>query len=327
MAKTKIEIPDLKELLAAGVHFGHQSRRWNPKMQPYIFTKRNGVHIFDLETTQKLIETASSALSEVAKTGAPIVFVCTKRQVKQIVVDGVARAGAMSVTNRWLGGTLTNFTTVQRSLKKYNMLADGFERGTFDNLSKKERAMLMRQKLRLDKLYGGIKDLDTMPAALVVIDSKRERTAVAEAKIMGVKVFALCDTNCDPTGIDYVIPGNDDAFRSVQLILEVLFAAVLQGRVSAAGELNKATGVITPSEVPTPKLQVANKDQITRPNSQVVSQGLEALGLSNRSFNALTKAGIESLEDLKALAEGELEVIKGLGKKSVEEIRKLVKAE
>lgn len=323
----KIEIPGLKDLLEAGVHFGHQSRRWNPKMSPYIFTKRNGVHIFDLEKTQKELEIASQALIEIAKTGAPIIFVCTKRQVKQIVLEGARKAGAMSVTNRWLGGTLTNFTTVQRSLKKYNSLVDGFEKGTFDNLTKKERALLMRQKLRLDKLYSGIKDLTVMPGALVVIDSKRERTAVAEAKIMGVQVFALADTNCDPTHIDYVIPGNDDAFRSVQLILGVLFEAVGAGRAQI-GDQGKQEVISEESEKSkrqkNRQVSQSEKSEKTDKPTSVLSD-LSGLGLSNRSFNALSKAGIKTLEDLKVLAEGELEVIKGLGKKSLDEIHQLLK--
>lgn len=224
-----MQIPTLQDLLEAGVHFGHQTRRWHPKMEPFLFGKKKGIHIFDLEITQKNLTEAASELKRIASTGEPIIFICTKRQARELVKEGAERIGAMHVTTRWLGGILTNFETLQRSLGSYSKLKLGLAEGTFDHFTKKERGLMLRNKLRLDRLYAGIAGLDRLPGAIVVVDSKREKTAVREANAVGVPVIALLDSNTDPTGIDYPIPGNDDAYRSVKVILDVLLEAVSEG--------------------------------------------------------------------------------------------------
>ncbi|OGC59922.1 30S ribosomal protein S2 [candidate division WWE3 bacterium RIFCSPLOWO2_01_FULL_42_11] len=224
-----MNIPTLQDLLEAGVHFGHQTRRWHPKMEPFLFGKKKGIHIFDLEITQKNLTEAATVLKRIAATGEPIIFICTKRQARDLVKEGAEKIGAMHVTTRWLGGILTNFETLQRSLGSYSKLKTGLAEGTFDNFTKKERGLMLRNKLRLDRLYAGIAGLDHLPGAIVVVDSKREKTAVREANAVGVPVIALLDSNTDPTGIDYPIPGNDDAYRSVKVILDVLLEAVSEG--------------------------------------------------------------------------------------------------
>ncbi len=333
---TKVTIPTLKELLEAGVHFGHQTRRWHPSMSPYIFTKKKGIHVFDLEITQQLLTEAVEALTKIASTGKPIVFVCTKRQAKQMVVDQATDAGAMYVTNRWLGGTLTNFETVQKSLHGYKQLIKGLASETYDHLTKRERSLLKNKKIRLDRLYEGIKEMDCMPGALVVIDVKREATAVREANKRNVPVVALVDTNCSPKGVDYVIPGNDDAFRSVQLILKVLFAAVSKGRAEFNQQAKKSA--TTNQEEDTVSAKTKKVDGTNAlgkkagepkaiKESAAAAVSVDSLKLSNRATNALGKAGIDTLTQLEELGDQALSDIKGLGKKSLEEIKKFLHKE
>lgn len=218
----------MKELLEAGVHFGHQTKRWNPKMKKYIFGKRNGIYIIDLQKTLKLFKEASAFISDLASQGKRILFVGTKRQAQDAIVEEANRCGMFYVNSRWLGGTLTNFTTVRRSIERLKeleaMLAD-----TDKELSKKERAALDREREKLQKNLIGIREMDSLPDSIFVIDPKKEYIAVKEAKKLGIPVVAIVDTNCDPEDIDYVIPGNDDAIRAIRLFTQKMADAVLEG--------------------------------------------------------------------------------------------------
>jgi small subunit ribosomal protein S2 len=218
----------MKELLEAGVHFGHQTKRWNPKMKKYIFGKRNGIYIIDLQKTLKLFKEASAFISELATQGKRILFVGTKRQAQDAILEEANRCGMFYVNNRWLGGTLTNFTTVRRSIERLKEL-EAILADTEKELSKKERAALDREREKLQKNLIGIREMDSLPDALFVIDPKKEYIAVKEAKKLGVPVVAIVDTNCDPEDIDYVIPGNDDAIRAIRLFTQKIADAVLEG--------------------------------------------------------------------------------------------------
>ena len=218
----------MKELLEAGVHFGHQTKRWNPKMKRYIFGKRNGIYIIDLQKTLKLFKEASAFISDLASQGKRILFVGTKRQAQDAILEEANRCGMFYVNNRWLGGTLTNFTTVRRSIERLKEL-EAVLADTDKELSKKERAALDREREKLQKNLIGIREMDSLPDSLFVIDPKKEYIAVKEAKKLGIPVVAIVDTNCDPEDIDYVIPGNDDAIRAIRLFTQKIADAVLEG--------------------------------------------------------------------------------------------------
>jgi small subunit ribosomal protein S2 len=218
----------MKELLEAGVHFGHQTKRWNPKMKRYIFGKRNGIYIIDLQKTLKLFKEASAFISDLASQGKRILFVGTKRQAQDAILEEANRCGMFYVNNRWLGGTLTNFTTVRRSIERLKEL-EALLADTEKELSKKERAALDREREKLQKNLIGIREMDSLPDSLFVIDPKKEYIAVKEAKKLGIPVVAIVDTNCDPEDIDYVIPGNDDAIRAIRLFTQKIADAVLEG--------------------------------------------------------------------------------------------------
>jgi len=218
----------MKELLEAGVHFGHQTKRWNPKMKKYIFGKRNGIYIIDLQKTLKLFKEASAFISDLASQGKRILFVGTKRQAQDAILEEANRCGMFYVNNRWLGGTLTNFTTVRRSIERLKEL-EAILADTEKELSKKERAALDREREKLQKNLIGIREMDSLPDALFVIDPKKEYIAVKEAKKLRVPVVAIVDTNCDPEDIDFVIPGNDDAIRAIRLFTQKIADAVLEG--------------------------------------------------------------------------------------------------
>ena len=207
-----------QDLLDAGVHFGHLKRKWNPKMAPYIFMERNGIHIIDLNKTSAKLDEAASAIKQIAKSGKKILFVATKKQAKDIVTDEAKRLNMPFVTERWLGGMLTNFATIRKSLKKLAQIDKLIKDEAFNNLAKRERLMITREKAKLEKLLGGIADLNRLPAALFVIDVKREHIAVTEAQKLNIPVFALVDTNSDPSGVDFPIPANDDAFKSISIL-------------------------------------------------------------------------------------------------------------
>ena len=220
----------MKQLLEAGVHFGHQTRRWNPKMATYIFTERNGIYIIDLQKTVKKLEEAYFFVRDMAASGKSVLFVGTKKQAQESVKEEALRAGAYYVNARWLGGMLTNFTTIRRRIQRLAQLRKMQEDGTFELLPKKEVSKLELEIEKLEKYLGGIKDMKEFPGALFIVDPRKERIAVSEAKKLGIPIVAIVDTNCDPDEIDYVIPGNDDAIRAIKLISQTMANAVLEGK-------------------------------------------------------------------------------------------------
>ena len=226
----------MKQLLEAGVHFGHQTRRWNPKMAPYIFTERNGIYIIDLQKTVKKVDEAYNFLLSVAEAGETILFVGTKKQAQEAVKEEAVRAGMYFVNERWLGGMMTNFQTIQKRVKRLKALETMEEDGTFAVLTKKEVLALRHEMEKLQKFLGGIKEMNRLPGALFIVDPRKERIAVAEAKKLGIPIVAIVDTNCDPDEIDYVIPGNDDAIRAVKLLTARMADAVIEGRQGQDGE-------------------------------------------------------------------------------------------
>ncbi|WP_206830776.1 30S ribosomal protein S2 [Alicyclobacillus fructus] len=222
-------IISMKQLLEAGVHFGHQTRRWNPKMARYIFTERNGIYIIDLQKTVRKVEEAYNFVRDLAASGGTVLFVGTKKQAQEAVKEEAERCGMFYVNQRWLGGTLTNFNTIQKRIRRLQELEQMEEDGTFEVLPKKEVILLRKERERLEKFLGGIKGMKKLPDALFIIDPRKERIAVAEARKLGIPIVAIVDTNCDPDEIDYVIPGNDDAIRAVRLLTSKMADAVLEG--------------------------------------------------------------------------------------------------
>jgi len=220
----------MKQLLEAGVHFGHQTRRWNPKMAEYIFTERNGIYIIDLQKTVKKIEEAYYFIRDIAASGEDILFVGTKKQAQDSIKEEAERVGMYYVNARWLGGMMTNFKTIQKRIDRLAQINKMEEEGTFDLLPKKEVIKLKAQRDKLEKYLGGIKDMKKLPGALFVVDPKKEHIAITEAKRLGIPVVAIVDTNCDPDDVDYVIPGNDDAIRAVKLIASTISNAIIEGR-------------------------------------------------------------------------------------------------
>ena len=216
----------MKSLLEAGVHFGHQTKRWNPKMASFIFSERNGIHIIDLQKTSACIVEAYEAVRAVVKQDKPVLFVGTKKQAQQAIETEAKRCGMPYVNNRWLGGMLTNFATIKKSIATLKKIEKMSVDGTFDSLTKKEVAILTKQKAKLDKNLGGIKDMTELPGIIFIIDTRKEALAVAEAKRLGIPVVAVVDTNCDPSDITYPIPGNDDAIRAISLFVEIIANAV-----------------------------------------------------------------------------------------------------
>ena len=228
-------VVSMKQLLEAGVHFGHQTRRWNPKMAQYIFTERNGIYIIDLQKTVKKLEEAYLFVRDVASDGSDVLFVGTKKQAQDSVKEEAERAGAYYVNARWLGGMLTNFTTIRTRIERLKQLRTMEEDGTFELLPKKEVVKLNLEIEKLEKFLGGIKDMKEIPGALFIIDPRKERIAVAEAKKLGIPIVAIVDTNCDPDEVDYVIPGNDDAIRAVKLISSAIANAIIEGNEGRMG--------------------------------------------------------------------------------------------
>jgi len=225
---------EVAQLLAAGCHFGHLTRRWNPKMRPYIFMERNGIHIIDLMKTQSLLEEACNSISNIVAEGKRVLFVATKKQAKDIIKEEAIRCGQFYVTERWLGGSLTNFTTIRKSVKRLTNIEKMESDGTFDKITKKEILFLQREKDKLNNVLSGIVDMTRLPGALFVVDVKKEIIAVKEAQRLGIPVFAVVDTNCEPDGIDFVIPANDDAIKSVQVITKTIADAIIEGKERSA---------------------------------------------------------------------------------------------
>ena len=229
-------VVSMKQLLEAGVHFGHQTRRWNPKMAPYIFTERNGIYIIDLQKTVKKLEEAYLFVRDLSAEGGEVLFVGTKKQAGDSVKEEATRAGAHYVNARWLGGMLTNFKTIQTRIKRLEQLHTMEEDGTFNLLPKKEVVKLNLEIEKLEKFLGGIKTMKKLPAALFIVDPRKEKIAVAEAKKLNIPIVAIVDTNCDPDEVDYVIPGNDDAIRAVKLIAGTVASAIIEGRQGSDAE-------------------------------------------------------------------------------------------
>ena len=223
----------IKQLLEAGVHFGHHTRRWNPKMQEYIYTERNGIYIIDLQKTVKKFEEAYMYVRELSADNKSLLFVGTKKQAADAIKEEAERCGMFYVNVRWPGGMMTNFKTIKKSINRLNTLTKMAEDGTFDMLPKKEAAARQKEMADLERNYGGIKNMNDLPAAIFVVDTKKEANAVKEAKKLGIPVIAIVDTNCDPDDVDYVIPGNDDAIRAVKLIVGAMADAVIEGRQGA----------------------------------------------------------------------------------------------
>jgi small subunit ribosomal protein S2 len=224
----------MKELLEAGVHFGHQTKRWNPKMQKYIFGERNGIYIIDLQKTLKKFREAYAAVRDLAAGGGTMLFIGTKKQAQDTVFEEAGRCGMFYVNQRWLGGTLTNFETIRKSIARLKKLEEMKEAGEYERVPKKEALELDREREKLEKALIGIKHMEQLPSAVFIIDPRKEKIAVAEAQRLGIPIVAIVDTNCDPTGIDYPVPGNDDAIRAVRLITSRIADAMLEGRGSLA---------------------------------------------------------------------------------------------
>ena len=220
----------MKQLLEAGVHFGHQTRRWDPKMAEYIFQARNGIHIIDLQKTSKKLDEAYSFLKEQAEEGKTVLFVGTKKQAQECVKEAAEKCGMYYVNQRWLGGTLTNFGTIRKRIERLNELEKMNEDGTFEVLPKKEVILLKKEMEKLERNLGGIKEMTELPGVLFIVDPKKERIAILEARKLGIPVIGLVDTNCNPEDVDYAIPGNDDAIRAVSLIADCMANAVIEGR-------------------------------------------------------------------------------------------------
>jgi len=222
-------VVSMKALLETGVHFGHRTKRWNPKMKPFIFTERNGIHIIDLQQTIAALDNAYNLIRDTTANGGTVLFVGTKRQAQDIITEEAQRAGMFYVTNRWLGGTLTNFRTIKTGLERLRAIERMKEDGTYENLTKKEVVFIERERERLEKYHGGIKNMTNLPALMFVVDPHQEQIAVEEANKLGLPIVAITDTNCDPDKIDYVIPGNDDAIRSIKLITARVADACIEG--------------------------------------------------------------------------------------------------
>ncbi len=220
----------MKQLLEAGVHFGHQTRRWNPKMKPYIFGARNGIYIIDLQKTVKMFKVAYEFVMETAAKGGEVLFVGTKKQAQESIFEEASRAGMPFVNHRWLGGMLTNFQTISKSVDKLKAIEAMFEDGSIERFPKKEILKMERRKQKLERTLGGIKNMEGLPAAIYIVDANHEQIAVKEANKLGIPVVAIVDTNCDPDGIDYIIPGNDDAIRAIKLLTSLLANACIKGK-------------------------------------------------------------------------------------------------
>ncbi|MFP4528105.1 MAG: 30S ribosomal protein S2 [Candidatus Kapaibacterium sp.] len=221
---------DIEQLLESGAHFGHLTRRWNPKMEQFIFMERNGIHIIDLRKTQVLVDIARDAMHDIASRGRIVLFIGTKQQAKPIIEEEAKRCDMNYVTERWLGGMLTNFQTIRKSIKRLNTIDKMEVDGTFEQITKKERLLLTRERDRLRKVFGGIEDMNRLPGALFVVDIKKEHLAIKEAKILGIPVIAIVDTNTDPEQVDYPIPANDDSVKTISLITKIMADAIKEGK-------------------------------------------------------------------------------------------------
>ena len=254
-------VVSMKQLLEAGVHFGHQTRRWNPKMAKYIFTERNGIYIIDLQKTVKMIDEAYNFLRETAEAGKPILFVGTKKQAQHAIEDEAKRCGEYYVSQRWLGGMLTNHKTIATRIARLKEIEEMKENGTFDKLSKKEVTKLVEEHDKLEKNLGGIRDMKGMPGAMFIVDPKKEKIAVHEARILGIPIVGMVDTNCDPDDVDYAIPANDDAIRAVKLIASKMADAVIEGNQGESFDEADANAAAADTEAPKSIEEIAADEQ------------------------------------------------------------------
>ncbi len=258
--------PTFEQLLDAGCHFGHLKRKWNPAMAPYIFMERNGIHIIDLYKTAAKLEEASAALKSIAKAGKKVLFVATKKQAKQVIADKASQINMPYVIERWPGGMLTNFPTIRKAVKKMANIDKMSKDGTFDNLSKREKLQISRQRAKLEKTLGSIADLNRLPSALFVVDVMKEHIAVAEANRLGIPVFAMVDTNSNPNNVDFVIPANDDASKSIELILDTVVAAMAEGLEERKAEKADAPAdEEAPAQAPRGRRRVARRNEEEAP--------------------------------------------------------------
>ncbi len=262
-------ILNMKELLESGVHFGHQTRRWNPKMKPYIFGSRNGIHIIDLQKTVKLFNGIHDFIVRTVSEGYPVMFVGTKKQAHDAIVEESERCGMFSIVNRWLGGTLTNFQTIRKSINRLKELERMIEDGSINRYTKKEALKMEKERVKLDKNLGGIKNMDDLPGAVFIVDPKREHIAVKEVKKMGIPVIAITDTNCDPDDIDYIIPGNDDAIRSIRLICSKIADACIAGH-NLAEERLRAETEVKKDEGEKPEVAVSQSSEEKKEGPEVI---------------------------------------------------------
>ena len=263
--------PTFEQLLEAGCHFGHLKRKWNPAMAPYIFMERNGIHIIDLYKTAAKLEEASAALKNIAKAGKKVLFVATKKQAKQVIADKASQINMPYVIERWPGGMLTNFPTIRKAVKKMANIDKMSKDGTFDNLSKREKLQISRQRAKLEKTLGSIADLNRLPSALFVVDVMKEHIAVAEANRLGIPVFAMVDTNSNPNNVDFVIPANDDASKSIELILDTVVAAMAEGLEERKAEKADAPAdEEAPAQAPRGRRRVARRNEEEAPTEAEV---------------------------------------------------------
>ncbi|MDE6407896.1 MAG: 30S ribosomal protein S2 [Anaeroplasmataceae bacterium] len=258
-------VVSMKQLLESGVHFGHATRRWNPKMAKYIFTARNGIYIIDLQKTASQIESAYAALLEIAKNDGRVLFVGTKKQAQEAVMEEAARSGQFYVNQRWLGGTLTNFKTIKRRINKLHDLYKMEENGEFEKLPKKEVIKLVAERTKLEKFLGGIKDMQKLPNALFIVDPRKERNAILEARKLNIPVFGIVDTNCDPDDVDYVIPANDDAIRAVKLVTWVMANAVIEANGGEVEKFNEPEEVNLSEEISKEKPSTKDAPKVKKP--------------------------------------------------------------
>ena len=268
--------PNFDQLLEAGCHFGHLKRKWNPAMAPYIFMERNGIHIIDLYKTAAKLDEAAAALKNIAKSGKKVLFVATKKQAKQVIADKATSVNMPYVIERWPGGMLTNFPTIRKAVKKMASIDKMSKDGTFDNLSKREKLQITRQRAKLEKTLGSIADLNRLPSALFVVDVMKEHIAVAEANRLGIPVFGIVDTNSDPNPVDFVIPANDDASKSIELILDTVCAAMLEGREERKVEKVDNKDTAEGEEAPKPKRTRVARRKAAEAEAEALADAEEA---------------------------------------------------
>jgi len=303
----------LDQLLEAGVHFGHQTRRWNPKMKPFIFAQRNGIHIIDLRKTLDRLQVAQQAVREVVLRGERVLFVCTKRQLRGVIETEAQRSGSFYVTERWLGGMLTNFQTIRKQIRRLKELERGQEENAFEFYTKKERLLLERERAKLDKYLSGVKDMGRLPGAVFIVDARRETIAVREASRLGIPIIAITDTNADPDLIDYPIPGNDDAIRSVSLIGKAIADAIELARREVPEDERRRVEELEATTYSTETGETTEKDQPQRrrprrkrrPKPEVIAQHLkDGDGDESGGEHSAASAGSGEHEEVPAARKG-----------------------